>query len=235
MPHLGRVVIDETGAVIRADRTFQATIRLDEARLIGRNLLDFTAPADRERCIFLVDKIAKDGIPVSTVKRLICADETHLWISNRLALCESERGAVRIDISVESASPPSDWVDPAELLRIAMRMVAARAARLARFPAALFMDHAWDILLAAYVSEAEGVLLTIADLHATVGLTETNASRWMRALHSERLIEYEEGDGTGTVTTAFRLSAAAHLKFERYLSDAHWAFLPPATTAISEA
>ncbi len=235
MPHLGRVVIDDTGTVIRADRLFQATIRLDEAQVIGRNLLDFTAPADRERCIFLVDKLARDGIPVSTVKRLICADDTHLWICNHLSLSAPERGAVRIDISVESAAPPTNWVDPAELLRIARRIVASRAARVARFPAALFIDHAWDILLAAYVREAEGVLLTTADLYETGGLSVANAARWMRALHGEGLIEYESSDGTETATSSFRLSASAHLKFEQYLSDAHRSFLPPETTAISEA
>jgi hypothetical protein len=234
MPHLGRVVIDETGVIIRADRNFKAMIRLDDA-LIGRNMLDFTAPADRERCIFLLDKLARDGLPVSTVKRMIRADDTHMWVCNHLALCQPEGGSVRIEISAETTAPPSDWVDPAELLQVARRMIADRAARAAEFSPSLFIDHAWDILLAAYVHEAEGVLLRTVDLHAMAGLSHANAGRWICALHAEGLVEYERGDGTALATTPIQLSAAAHRKFEHYLSDAHRRSMLPVPAAGSDA
>ncbi len=220
MPELGRVAIDVSGAIVRVDRNFEGTMRLDAKRLVGRNLLDFTAPADRERCIFLLAKLIEDGKPVSTVKRLIRDDGSHEWICNRLSMGKPDDDATRIEIEVESAAAPSDWIDPAMLLYVAKLMVEGRRARAEIFPAALFADPAWDILLTAYVREAEGGTLTVADLTDAVGIGASNALRWMRALNTEGLIEYESGDGAGSMTT-FRLSCVAHQKFEHFLSERH--------------
>lgn len=219
MPQLGKAVIDGAGMIIRADREFCTTMRADRGRIVGRNMLDFTAPADRERCIYLVDRLLTDGIPVSTVKRLVREDTSHFWVCSRLQMCVPELGEIRIDTRIETAAPPSDWVDPAELLRVAMLMTEGRRARAASFPAALFTDHAWDILLAAYMREAEGGVLTTADLQGMMGMSLANASRWMRALNADGLLEYEQGEGPVLATTSFRLSCGAHQKFERYLSD----------------
>lgn len=220
MLHLGRLAIDTTGVIVQADRDFGATMRLDATQLIGRNLLDFTAPADRERCIFLLAKLLQDGEPVSTVKRLIRDDGSHEWICNRLTLAGSDGGAVRIEVQVESAAAPSDWVEPAMLLYVAKLMVEGRRARAQNFPTLLFGDPAWDILLTAYVCEAEGGTLTVAGLKDVLGLSVANTLRWMRALNAEGMVEYERGDGAEEMTT-FRLSCEAHQKFERFLSDRH--------------
>jgi PAS domain S-box-containing protein len=220
MPSLGRVIIDNSGTIIRADQAFQAAVRLDAARLIGRNLLDFTAPADRDRCIQLLDKLVTDSEPVSTVKRLIREDGTHEWICNRLSIGVADTDGLRIAIDVESVAPPRDWIDPAMLLFVAKLLVDGRRARKECFSAPLFADPAWDILLAAYVCEAEGGVLTAADLQDHAGLSDVNAARWMRALNAEGLLEYEQGDGARTSTT-FRLSCEAHRKLERFLSDRH--------------
>lgn len=218
MPLLGRLAIDENGLIVRADRAFEATIRLDVTRLIGRNLLDFTAPADRERCIFLLAKLMDDGKPVSTIKRLVREDGSHEWICNRLSLGEPENDAVRIEIEVESAAAPSDWVEPALLLYVARLMIEGRRARAQTFSTLLFADPAWDILLTAYVCEAEGGTLTVATLKDVLGLSVANTLRWMRALNAEGMVEYERGDGAEEMTT-FRLSWQAHQKFEHFLSD----------------
>ncbi|TXC70523.1 hypothetical protein FSB78_05890 [Sphingomonas ginsenosidivorax] len=214
------MAIDVTGVIVRADRDFAVTMRMDAARLIGRNLLDFTAPADRERCIFLLAKLLEDGQPVSTVKRLIRDDGSHEWISNRLSMGVPDNDAVRIEIEVESAAAPSDWVDPAMLLYVAKLLVDGRRARAEAFPITLFSDPAWDILLTAYVCEAEGGTLSVADLTDVMGTSSANTLRWIRALSAEGLVEYERGTGV-EATTTFRLSCEAHQKFERFLSDRH--------------
>jgi hypothetical protein len=219
MPQLGKAVIDGAGVIVRADREFCATMRSDRSRIVGCNMLDFTAPADRERCIYLLDRLLSDGIPVSTVKRLVRADKSHFWVCSRLQMCTPELGEIRIDTRIETAAPPNDWIDPEDLLRVAALMTEGRRARANSFPATLFTDHAWDILLAAYMSEAEGAVLRTADLQGMIGLSLANAARWMRALNAEGLLEYEQGDGPVLATTSFRLSCEAHQKFERYLSD----------------
>ena len=234
MPQLGRVVIDGAGMIVRADREFCATMRSDESRIVGRNMLDFTAPADRERCIYLVDRLLGDGMPVATVKRLVREDKSHFWICSRLQICAPEQGEIRIDTRIETAAPPSDWIDPEDLMRVATLMTEGRRARAATFPATLFTDHAWDILLAAYVCEAKGGVLTTADLQSMINLSLANASRWMRALNAEGLLEYEQGDGPVLATTSFRLSCEAHQKFERYLSDRYRSAVTVSPTMASE-
>jgi hypothetical protein len=216
---IGWVTIDDAGVISHADRDFETTIRLEAARLIGRNLLDFTAPADRERCILLLDKLMRDGEAVSTVKRLVREDGSHDRICNRLSMAMPANDAVRIEIEVETAVAPSDWVHPAMLLYIAKLMIQGRRAHAEIFPASLFADPAWDILLAAYVCEAEAGTLTTADLEEVVGIGPANASRWMRALTAEGLLDYEQGDGAQATT--FRLSCDAQEKLERFLSDRH--------------
>jgi DNA-binding MarR family transcriptional regulator len=220
MPELGQVAIDVTGVIVRADRNFEVTMRMEPGALVGRNLLDFTAPADRERCIFVLAKLLEDGEPVSTVKRLIRDDGSHEWICNRLSMGVPVNDAPRIEISVESATAPSDWIDPAILLYVAKLLVEGRRARAKAFPITLFSDPAWDILLTAYVCEAEGGTLSVADLTDTMGTSSANTLRWIRALSAEGLVEYERGDGV-EATTSFRLSCEAHQKFERFLSDRH--------------
>ncbi|WP_380786639.1 PAS domain S-box protein [Sphingomonas sp. R86521] len=218
MPRLGIVAIDDAGTIVRADHDFAATMRVGATQLTGRNLLDFTAPADRERCIFLLDKLLHDGEPVATTKRLIRADGSHEWVCYRMSCGLAEHDAIRIEIDVETAAAPSDWVDPAMLLHVAKLMIHGRRARSETFSAALFVDPAWDILLAAYVREAEGGMLTTAELEGEIGISAANAARWMRALNAEGLLEFEHGDGV-RATTVFRLSCDAHQKFERFLSD----------------
>ncbi len=227
-------MIDDGGVIVGADHKFELMIRLDGARLLGRNLLEFTAPADRERCIFLLDKLIRDGETVSTVKRLVRDDGTHVWICNRLSLAMPENDALRIAIDVDSAAAPSGWVDPADLLHVARLLFEGLRARAALFPPALFGDHAWDILLVAYVCEAEGGQIATVDLPDMIGISLPNASRWLRALHAEGLLEFETGDSASAPTASFRLSAEAHQKLETYLMERYRYGIEPARHMESE-
>lgn len=223
MTGLGQVIIDDGGTILSVDPRFCATMRAAAEDLVGRNMLDLTSLADRERCIMLLDKLLTDRQPIQTVKRLVRADRTHVWVQNRVEVMAAPDGdpSIRLRIDIEEGSPPSDWVDPAELLNIATFIFEGRRKRSAVFAGSLFADHAWDILLAAYIAEARGRALTIADLHALVGISLVNASRWMRALSAEGMLEYEDGGSTALITSALRLSCEAHRRFERYLSELH--------------
>jgi PAS domain S-box-containing protein len=234
MARLGRVVIDDGGMIVHADQNFLATVRLEPAHLLGRNLLDFTAPADQERCIFLLAKLVRDGEAVSTVKRLVRDDGTHVWINNRLSLATPENEALRIAIDVTSAAVPSGWVDPADLLHVAQLLFEGLRARAAIFPPSLFGDHAWDILLAAYVCEAEGGQIATVDLPDMIGIGVPNASRWLRALHAEGLLEFEKGDSASAPTASFRLSAGAHQKLEIYLTERYRYSIEPERDMAAE-
>ncbi len=217
MHRTGRIVIDSTGIVVAADPTFTAMMRAAHDQ-IGVNAIALTAPSDRDRCTILVEKIVADGQPVSTVKRMIRADGSHVWVRNTLTATGSAAERL-IAIDVEESLPPPGWVEPDKLLAVARLVFQSRRGRAATFGTDLFSDHAWDLLLAAYICEAEGAVMTISRMHARAGIPLVAGSRWIRALKAEGLLEYEDGGNMALVTTPFRLTSAAHQKFETYLSE----------------
>lgn len=218
MTERGRILIDGSGVIIDVDAVFCTTLRLPAETVIGKNMLDFTAPADRERCMLLIAKLLNDRVAVSTVKRLIRPDLSHLWIQSNLSIASSDRGDARVTMVIDEIPPPADVVKPAALLRTAKLTLEARRARGEIFCPSLFSDSAWDILLAAYISEAEGTVLTLDDLQTITGVGMVNLSRWIRALGAQGLIEYELGGEQQRMPAVFRLSCDSHQRFERYLS-----------------
>ena len=222
MAGLGRLVIDASGTMLEVDAAFCATLRMAAADLVGRNALDFTAPADRDRCVALLTHALDERVPLATVKRMLRADGTHVWVANTLRAIDLPNGEPGCEICSDEAVPPSDWVDPSILLRVARFILATRRAREKAFSPHFFGDFAWDIMILAYVSEAEGRTLSTADLHASIGISLGNASRWIRALNAEELLDYEDdGASKALVTAPIRLSSAGHRRLERFLSSLH--------------
>lgn len=227
MGRYGMFTIDDSGVIVDHDDRFADVMRAPANALVGLNGLDYTAPADRERCIALIDQVLRLGETIGTVKRMIRLDGTHVWVHNTLSLAFGTEGQRCLSVIVDESAPPADWIEPAELLRVAKLVQAARCVRSSTFTSTVFTDFAWDILIAAYITEAEGRVLTTPDLHAQLGLKLVNSSRWIRALHAEGLLDYEDGGSTALITSSFRLSGNAHRKFERYLSDTYRTFAAP--------
>ena len=217
MSNIGRIVFDETGTIVEADEDFAVMMR-NRRSMIGVNALAITAPADRDRCVGLLAKICADGEPIVTTKRMMRHDGSHLWVRNTLVSIGGA-GDCRIEASLVASLPPPGWVVPARLLEVARLVFASRRGQAASFGTALFGDHAWDLLLCAYICEAEGSVVTIARAHAWAGIPLSTGSRWIRALSAEGLLEYEDSGNHELVTTPFRLTSAAHAKFETYLSE----------------
>ena len=208
--------MDRAGVIVDVDALFCRTLRASAAQVVGNNMLDFTAPADHAQCRVLLQRLLADGMPITTTKRLIRTDASHIWVQTHLTLTPDDQ---RVSVVMEDTAAPALSVKPEALLRTAKVTLEARRARSEIFCASLFSDSAWDILLAAYISEAEGSLLTLSHLQAMLGVSLVNLSRWLRALGAQGLIEYESSDGTLPADAAFRLSCDSHQRFERYLSD----------------
>lgn len=227
MAKLGRSVVDASGTILEVDAAFCAMMRMAADDLIGRNGLDLTAPADRDTCIAVLTRVLGERIALATVKRMLRADGTHVWVANSLRPIEWPGRGIVCEIRSDEAVPPTDWIEPSILLRIARFILATRRAREKAFSAHFFGDPAWDIMILAYVSEAEGRTVSTADIHASIGISLSNASRWIRALNAEELIEYEDdGASKELVTSPIRLSSGGHRRLERFLSSLHEAAGP---------
>lgn len=83
---------------------------------------------------------------------------------------------------------PGWSLDRAQLEQIIGRLIDERRYRFAHFPASLFSDPAWDILLALALAECRDQRLTISNLCDSVDAPMTTALRWINALGDKGLI-----------------------------------------------
>lgn len=216
MSKASRVEIDSRGTIVRVDAAFCAMMRDTPDRLVGTHMLILTAPADHAKCLALFTRLVEEGLSFGTVKRLIRRDMSHVWIFNRAEEIEAEDGERRFALAIRESAPPVPRRDPGKLRDVARSMLEIRRQRTAIFNSGIFTDHAWDMLSLAYIAEAEGTVLTIADVQAEIGMSSTSITRWIRALGAEELVEYEGGH-LARGGAAIRLSAVGHRKFEKYL------------------
>jgi DNA-binding MarR family transcriptional regulator len=72
---------------------------------------------------------------------------------------------------------------------VARRLLSERQARQDFFPAELFHEPAWDMLLALYVAGEERQVMNVKTLVATTSAPVTTSQRWIDHLHKLRLID----------------------------------------------
>jgi DNA-binding MarR family transcriptional regulator len=76
--------------------------------------------------------------------------------------------------------------DPREL---AKQLLAQRMARFDHFPAELFHEPAWDMLLALFVAHEERRTMNVKTLVASAHAPVTTSQRWIDHLHKLKLID----------------------------------------------
>lgn len=82
--------------------------------------------------------------------------------------------------------PASETRDPREL---AKQLLAQRMARFDHFPAELFHEPAWDMLLALFVAHEERRTMNVKTLVASANAPVTTSQRWIDHLHKLKLID----------------------------------------------
>ncbi len=91
----------------------------------------------------------------------------------------------------ESSVQVNDQFQPLfpELTEGAIRRVqAARRARIKFFPAELFSDPAWDLLLELYACELGEQRVAVTELSAITGVAGTTSLRWICRLEADGLV-----------------------------------------------
>ena len=79
-------------------------------------------------------------------------------------------------------------VTPLNGRELAKQLLAQRQARFDHFPAELFHEPAWDMLLALYIAHDEGRVLNVKSLVACADAPVTTSQRWIEHLHKLRLV-----------------------------------------------
>jgi len=99
---------------------------------------------------------------------------------------------------------------------LARQLLAQRMARFDHFPAELFHEPAWDMLLALFVAHEERRTMNVKTLVASAHAPVTTSQRWIDHLHKLKLID-RVIDPVDRRRMEISLSDSGHLAVTAYL------------------
>lgn len=210
-------MLSDAGHMIGLDAGFCAIMQAEADTMIGRGVLDVTVPEDRQRCRAAMIRLRQTGEPFAVRKRMRRDDGSIVWVEQAITRVDFPDAAPTIIATFRPIAAPSDRNHPCALLGQARFLCESGSDRRDMLGSPLFANVPWDLLLKAYIAEAEGRTIDVAEMARSARLTPTVAWRWTRALASEGLLEVEAG-GCGGAGPVYRLTADAHARLEAYLS-----------------
>jgi PAS domain S-box-containing protein len=218
MAQPGHVLIGSSGQMLDVDAAFCDIMRCDAGELRGRHVLEVTAPADRTACARAIDALRQTRRPFVIVKRFLRRDGSQIWVRNSVSMTTDGHGTPMVAAIIEPVDADSeDRASPAMLLDIARFLVTGRRDRWTVGDRALFADPGWDVVLAAYIAEAEGRAIDLVTLARMLDHTPTTIGRWIKALLQHGLLEIEYRSTRAAVGDAYLLAHETHRKLESYL------------------
>lgn len=202
--------------MLALDAGFSALLATTHDSLIGRSVLDVTAPDFRPTCAAGMATLRATGDPFVVTKQMIRDDGTRIWVTQSTAPSTlfDERTILATFVAIRM---PDTERDPRTLLANARFLADSIPERDQMFGKTLLSNPCWDLLVAAYIAEAEGRAADTAALATSVGLDPILAVRWVRALIAEQLFEVEDAAAPPS-EARLRLTATAHDSFERFLT-----------------
>lgn len=214
---VGHIIVGDRGIVLRADAGFAAIMRTNATDIVGRRLLDMTAPEDRQLCGDLMQALRAGGRPFRVAKRMLRDDGSTVWVDKTVAFADFDDPDRKVPplvmATIVPIERPERLADPARLLATALSLRDGRRAQRMVFGRTLFTDVAWDVLLAAYIAEVRGETLSAETIADEAMVSRTVAQRWIGALEAKGLIERE-----GSATHC-RMTGEALSRFESYLGN----------------
>ena len=218
MAAAGIMVIGIDGLILEMDAAFAALSGAPVAGLIGRSALHLCAAADHGRVAALFRAVMRRGMPAIGRARLVRSDGSQRPVRCRLApLPDPSRLAVTAMLPAPALS--GERLPPAALVRLARLLLACRHAARESFDGVISPDGSWDVLLAAFVQEAEGRVPTLASLLLLLDAPERIVRRWLAVLVGEGLLRVGGVGGTPD-GEHLRLSPTARQRLELSLSRA---------------
>lgn len=216
----GHLVICGEGRLLGLDRGFTNIMQSDHESLIGRDIMELTAPADREECGEAITELRRSHRPFVLSKRFIRDNGTLVWVTNTVSIVANSSGPELIVATIDPLVRSNELRNPVVLLEAARMLVALRQDRAKMFDESLFSDTAWDAMLAAYIAEAEGAAVDVATLAARLAIPPARVQRWIRILLDQGVVELETSGLDPTRPKCFRLTGAAHVRIEEHLAKA---------------
>ena len=216
----GHILVGSDGQLLSIDRGFSEIMHTPPEALIGRFVLDVTAPADHAECSAAIARLWATRQPFEIVKRMVRGDGSLVWVENTVSIVDHGRDEELLVATITPIPQVTAPRAPALLLDCARLMTDLREDRAAIFDSSLFPDTAWDVILGAYIAEAEGRAITASCLAETIGISQARADRWISVLIAQDAIEVETRQHDPHAPKSFRLTAATHARLEDHLARA---------------
>lgn len=102
-------------------------------------------------------------------------------------------------------------------MRLARRYLAARQRRAELLGTGLFADPAWDMLLDLFVSDVEGVRISVSSACLASGVPSTTALAWLVKLEQRGLV-FRSRDSRDRRRILLRISPCAVAAVEHFLA-----------------
>ncbi len=208
------------GVILAVDRGFLDLVQLSEAQLIGTSYRDITHPDDLRKSKRMLDSLVDRAPPLRLQKRYLRPDGS--FVSALLFVtyfADTERLVSTLFWHEDGAE-----MVPERLWEAALRIQHVNRVRRQAFGDEIGTDHVGAILVAIYLAEAEGRILSLDQLGADVGMATSTADRWLKALRQYGIVQFDEGrrsilfTHSGLLDMERTLESVFHLP--RSLSDA---------------
>jgi PAS domain S-box-containing protein len=206
---------DERLRIVDADESYGAALGYARDALIGRDVLEFTHPDDRDVNRERAAALIADGTPFSITKRYICADGGLVWVTNHISLFHA--GPMRrLMATVELIDgPPVE--DEKRVLRVAaQRILAKRRLRTRFFEDEMFGEPAFDLLLDLFAQELAGRDTYTTSAAVASGAPLTTALRQIAMLVERGLIA-RDPDPTDRRRVRLRMTDPGAVQMRDYL------------------
>jgi PAS domain S-box-containing protein len=194
--------------VAEVDSAYEAILGLPRDAVIGRNVLDTLAEADRTPAERHLRRILDTGEPRFFSQRHVRPDGSALWVNlhvSRMGVGDDRKLAVTCQPLREQTTSPSTVESQWRMARLLL--TAIRSGKQS-FGQSLIGNPATEILLSAYVAEAEAKAIQGGEIATRIAVDWLLARRWLLALGNAGFIELER-PGPIMEDTPIRLSPQA--------------------------
>jgi PAS domain S-box-containing protein len=217
--HIGHALINRRREVVDIDEGYAALIGIERGAVIGRLASEFAHPQERLLADAFLQTAWHDPGQKTHRGTLRCmqADGGLVWLNVSVSRLGQGDAAVLV-VSARLLCRHAETQSVHAYWRMARVFLHAVHGSKSAFGAALTSNPACEILLIAYLAEAEATTVTADDVAATIGTSPPLANRWILALIEAGFIEMEAPGVLGP-QTPIRLSPLALSLIEALFSS----------------
>ncbi len=201
-------LIGQNDRIADLDDAYAAMLGIARATVIGRPVLDFSHPDDRPAGEMFLRRAWTEHGPHSATQRHLHADGTAIWVNvhvSRIGTASAPQLVVTCRPLPARGTLPSAVEAQWQMARLLLKaMDGGKRA----FGDTLIGNPATEILLLAYVAEAEAMMIQAGDIAARINVSWPLTQRWLLALTTSGFVETER-PGPITATTPVRLTPRA--------------------------